>query len=250
MCKILSRIKLIADNEGVSIAVIERTIGASRGVISKAVTKGTDIQSKWLELICENYPQYSPEWLITGRGEMLKPEAKHTPAQVTEEKPAEKRPRNITGAMAPFLISEPPSVLSKDVPGAIPLVSERAIGGLVNDENLSIAEKDVKGYYVIPKFRHNNVNFLIEVFGDSMIPTIFPGDIVGCSILYDPQYIQWGKIYLLATRQDGLIVKRLRKSTKPGCFSAVSDNPTLDPFDIPKGEIVGMARVVGVVHLE
>lgn len=71
MCKILSRIKTLADAEGVSIGTIERAIGASRGVISKAIAKGTDIQSKWLELICEKYPNYSPVWLLTGQGPML-----------------------------------------------------------------------------------------------------------------------------------------------------------------------------------
>ena len=71
MCKILSRIKALADAEGVSIGTIERAIGASRGVISKAIAKGTDIQSKWLELICEEYPKYSPVWLLTGQGAML-----------------------------------------------------------------------------------------------------------------------------------------------------------------------------------
>lgn len=71
MCKILSRIKTLADAEGVSIGTIERAIGASRGVISKAIAKGTDIQSKWLELICKKYPKYSPGWLLTGQGRML-----------------------------------------------------------------------------------------------------------------------------------------------------------------------------------
>ncbi len=76
MCKILSRIKIIADSEGITIGAIERAIGASRGVISKAISKGTDIQSKWLELICENFPTYSPIWLLTGEGSMLR----NTPA--------------------------------------------------------------------------------------------------------------------------------------------------------------------------
>ncbi len=71
MCKILSRIKIIADNEGITIGTIEKAIGASRGVISKAIAKGTDIQSKWLELICEKFPQYSAQWLLTGGGSMM-----------------------------------------------------------------------------------------------------------------------------------------------------------------------------------
>lgn len=90
MCKILSRIKVIAEAEGISIGMIERAIGASRGVISKAIIKGTDIQSKWLELICEKFPQYSPIWLLTGEGEMLRSNVSTNPIteQTTLEQPA------------------------------------------------------------------------------------------------------------------------------------------------------------------
>lgn len=71
MCKILPRIKQIALNEGITIGALERVIGASKGVLSRAIANGTDIQSKWLEAIVENYPQYSAQWLLTGMGEML-----------------------------------------------------------------------------------------------------------------------------------------------------------------------------------
>ena len=70
MCKILSRIKILAENEGISLSTLEKTIGASRGVISRAIAKGTDIQSKWLELICKHYPHYSAQWLLSGTGDM------------------------------------------------------------------------------------------------------------------------------------------------------------------------------------
>ena len=68
MSNILSRIQEIALNEGITIAALERSIGASKGVLSRAIANGTDIQSKWLQNIVENYPSYSAEWLIAGRG--------------------------------------------------------------------------------------------------------------------------------------------------------------------------------------
>ena len=55
-----------------TIGAMERSIGASKGVLSRAISNGTDIQSKWIQIIVENYPRYSPEWLLTGKGNMLK----------------------------------------------------------------------------------------------------------------------------------------------------------------------------------
>ena len=79
MAKILDRIKEIAEKEGITIGALERNIGASKGVLSRAIDKGTDIQAKWIVQIVENYPHYSADWLLTGRGNMTK-EADEKPA--------------------------------------------------------------------------------------------------------------------------------------------------------------------------
>lgn len=71
MSSILSRIAKIADKEGISITALERNIGASKGVLSRAINNNTDIQTKWLEILIENYPRYNVEWLMTGKGEMM-----------------------------------------------------------------------------------------------------------------------------------------------------------------------------------
>lgn len=76
MGNILSRIQEIASNEGITIGAMERTIGASKGVLSRAINNGTDIQAKWLSIIVENYPRYSTGWLLTGAGSMLKDDLK------------------------------------------------------------------------------------------------------------------------------------------------------------------------------
>jgi hypothetical protein len=73
MSSVLKRIKIVADREGMSVSAFEATIGASKGVFTRALANGTDIQSKWLISLVEKYPQYSSEWLLKGEGEMLKP---------------------------------------------------------------------------------------------------------------------------------------------------------------------------------
>lgn len=76
MKNILEQISIIADNENISIGTLERKIGASKGVLSRAIANKTDIQAKWLQKIVENYPNYDAKWILTGDGSMLRDEKK------------------------------------------------------------------------------------------------------------------------------------------------------------------------------
>lgn len=68
----VERIEQIADYYNVKIGTLEKNIGASKGVLSRAIAQRTDIQTKWIERIVENYPDIDANWLITGQGEMFK----------------------------------------------------------------------------------------------------------------------------------------------------------------------------------
>lgn len=72
MNNILNQLSKLIDNEHITIGALERKIGASKGVLSRAIQNNTDIQAKWIQTIVENYPTYNIEWLITGNGRMLK----------------------------------------------------------------------------------------------------------------------------------------------------------------------------------
>lgn len=72
MSSLVERIRSIADNEGMSVTAFEAAIGASKGVFSRALANGTDIQAKWLLSLVQSFPQYSSTWLLTGEGHMLR----------------------------------------------------------------------------------------------------------------------------------------------------------------------------------
>nr|DAT39302.1 MAG TPA: SOS-response transcriptional repressor [Caudoviricetes sp.] len=69
---IIERIKIMADTEGISLAELERKIGASQSTLSKAYKGKKDIQSKWLTAIVMLYPQYSADWILTGETPIYK----------------------------------------------------------------------------------------------------------------------------------------------------------------------------------
>ncbi len=91
MRNILQVFTEIAQKEGISITSLEKTIGASKGVLSRAISKGTDIQAKWLLALVDNYPQYSSEWILTGNGPVFQKDStdsivKETDPDILREK--------------------------------------------------------------------------------------------------------------------------------------------------------------------
>ncbi len=69
---IIDRIMKLIEYKDISIRKFEQKINASNGLISNANRKKTDIQSKWVSEIIYKFPDVNVEWLMTGRGEMLK----------------------------------------------------------------------------------------------------------------------------------------------------------------------------------
>lgn len=68
----IQRLSYFIDSLCISVRKFELQIGASNGLIRKAIAKNTDIQSKWIAAIRENYPHLNLDWLLTGKGDMLK----------------------------------------------------------------------------------------------------------------------------------------------------------------------------------
>lgn len=214
MGKILERIQKIASNEGITIGALERSIGASKGVLSRAINNGTDIQAKWIEVIVENYPQYSAQWLVSGRGNMLNSDA---------DEP------------------QPPLVNTNPTLGA-PYYDVDFIGGFdeVFNSQVSVPFTNI----IIRGFE--KAQLWCNVTGHSMEPEINHGDIIGlheCAV----SDIQYGEIYAVVL--DTLrTIKILRKSSDPHSLRYVPINTAdYDEQDFPISRIIKMYEVIGSV---
>lgn len=220
MKNILEIFKKIADNEGITITALEAKIGASKGVLSRAINNDTDIQSKWLLNLVENYPLYNPEWLLTGNGEMIK---------------------SAKSSVQP---------ISSGNTNLIPLIPIEAMAGYGNGE-VQVSTADITEGYLIPDFAEAGVKYLIRVSGSSMYPKYSNGDLLGCKPIKDPSFFQWGKCYVLDTDQGPLVKRLFEVENEPDMLLCVSENgDRYPPFKIPKKSIYRTAIIVGVLRME
>lgn len=223
MGNILSRIQEIASNEGITIGAMERTIGASKGVLSRAINNGTDIQAKWLSIIVENYPRYSTGWLLTGAGSMLKDDLNGI--------------KTIDEANPSFM---PTTSMNPSV--GTPYYDVDFIGGF--DEVFNSQVNIPATYIVIRGFE--KASLWCNVTGHSMEPKINHGDIIAlrqCTL----NDIQYGEIYAVVLDTIRTI-KILRRSPDPSKLRFIPINTEdYDEQEFDKSRIMNVFEVIGSI---
>lgn len=223
MGNILSRIQEIASNEGITIGAMERTIGASKGVLSRAINNGTDIQAKWLSIIVENYPRYSTGWLLTGAGSMLKDDLNGI--------------KTIDEANPSFM---PTTSMNPSV--GTPYYDVDFIGGFdeVFNSQVNIPATNI----VIRGFE--KASLWCNVTGHSMEPKINHGDIIAlrqCTL----NDIQYGEIYAVVLDTIRTI-KILRRSPDPSKLRFIPINTEdYDEKEFDKSRIMNVFEVIGSI---
>lgn len=70
--KISDRIRQFIDYKKITINKFSDSVGTSNSYFNKLIKNGTTIGSDKIENILQAYPEINPEWLITGKGNMLK----------------------------------------------------------------------------------------------------------------------------------------------------------------------------------
>lgn len=220
MGNIHDRIQLIIDTYGdgknTSIGAL---IGENEANI-RGYCKNRMPKPPFLEKIVK-YFDISAEWLITGEGSMLKSDGIPTSDSLPVAKPAD-----------PAL--------------GIPLIPSEAFCGYGTP---AFDDQAIEEFYYVAEFKQ--ADFLIRVKGNSMYPKYSSGDIIACRKVNELLYFQWNKIYAIYTNSQGIMVKRVRESSKGDDYvTLISDNPNYAPFDIPRSDIAAIALVIGVIRVE
>ena len=208
--------------------------GLSNGTIGKArsgITKS--LNSDNIEKILNAYPILSPEWLLTGRGEMYKqnvPLAATPGTDATDGQPtsSDKDTNNYR--------------ITQEIGQGIPYYDVDFIGGFseIINSQVTIPECNV----IVPGFE--KAKLWCNVTGHSMEPKINHGDIIAlreCTV----DDIQYGEIYAVVLDTIRTI-KILRRGSTPDVLRYVPINTdNFDEQEYPIERILHVFEVLGAI---
>lgn len=189
------------------------------GISSQAVSNWYARNTFDSELLYTKCDFLSADWLLTGRGSMLK-----------EEVPAIQM---LSHPKVPEKIIDQQAINLYDVEAAANLKTL-----FVNKD------QNILGQISIPDIPR--CDGAIYVRGDSMYPILKSGDIIAYKEIHNFDNVIYGEMYLISFDIEGddfLTVKYINHSEKDGYVKLVSYNPHHDPKDIQVTQITAMALV-------
>lgn len=226
---VVSRIKELMSYYSMNSLTLSKKLGyKSSEKISRLFRDGGAKPSYDIVYDISNKFEINTDWLITGRGSMLKEET--TPLMEEKDVPA-------------IQILHHPKVADKIIEQqSIPVYDVEAAANLktIFDNKT----QNILGEISMPNIPR--CDGAIYVRGDSMYPLLKSGDIVGYKEIFNFENVIYGEMYIVAYDIEGdeyVCVKYVNHSEQAGCIKLVSYNPHHDPKDVPVARINAMALV-------
>ncbi|NAW52173.1 S24 family peptidase [Elizabethkingia argentiflava] len=174
-----------------------------------------------IQAIINKFININAEWLLTGKGCMLKKDGLPEIKKVFHQSKTKESSLHNT----------------------IPLYDLEATAGVfevfkTDHTNIPI------DHITIPNLPHCDGALYIR--GDSMYPLLKSGDIVAYKITQDIYNIIWGEMYLIYISHNGdeyFFCKFLKKSSKEGYVELISHNPHHQTVEFPLESIKSLAMV-------
>lgn len=213
---IKERVLYISENKGITREKFFDDLGITYGNF-KGKAKEKALSSDVLAKIITKYPDINPEWLLTGKGDMLKDEGaieviKTPRVEIIEPIKVEGR------SLMPKVV-----VVDDRDNDRIPLVSIKAQAGYLKgyDDRNYIEELPT---YSVPDMR-NGTYRMFQVSGFSMYPTLQDGSYVIGKFVENWEWLSDNRVCVVVTERDGVIVKRVtNRAREKGFLYCKSDN--------------------------
>lgn len=199
---IKDRILQLAKYKGFKLEDFFKKIGMTYGNF-KGKSKETPINSKAIEDILSIIPDVNVEWLLTGKGSMLKGETLQ-PVEV-----------NTVTKSNVYYIEEP-----------LNAGQGFSYSQLVNEE---------KSFFM-PFLKGKGPFYCFKVHGRSMEDYILEGSFVIGKPVKEKYELRSGHLFIVVTRSEGLMLKRVHFEKNEVIL--ISDNIMYKPFSLPHEEIV------------
>lgn len=205
----LERIKLFIDYKGLNIKKFEESVGFSNGSFASQLKNNRTIGVDKLENILNVFKEINPDWLLTGKGAMLREE-------IVPVKNYERRG-------CPYFN-----------------VDFRAGFDILVNNQTSIPE------YFIDFLPYNTEGALwCNATGESMKPEINNGDYILIKEVYNwLDYIDFNDIYGIVTSNGFRTIKRIAKGASKDSYTLIPTNPDYDKQEIKKSLILHVFRVL------
>jgi phage repressor protein C with HTH and peptisase S24 domain len=227
---VTDRIREIIEYKNISARQFCIDVGIANGYLDKV----KDVGSEKLLKILNTYPEINPEWLLTGKGEMLRKETNLYDI-------------NFGGNIQTlFEAKENYDKLQKDQE-----INLYDINAAANLQTLfELGQQNVIGKLRIPNLPR--CDGAIYLRGDSMYPLLKSGDIIIYKMLNNIENITYGEMYLIDYAIDGddyLAVKYINASDIDNHIRLVSYNQHFGPMDIPLSSVRSIAIVKASVRI-
>lgn len=226
---ISNNLKFLRKKHNWTQADFAKQLGVKRSMIGAYEEGRADPRISFLQLVCDKF-QLSLDELI---GQPLNDQIR-------------KSRIDITGRSLRVL---PITIDSNSDQETATLVPVKAAAGYLNGFG------DVEFMEQLPTFRlpfpelpRGKTYRLFQIKGESMLP-VQPGSYVICSYEMDWNNISNDKCYVIISKSEGIVFKRVLNNLNIGNLTLKSDNPEFDSYDINIDDVVEVWRAEGLTTI-
>lgn len=198
------------------------------------ILQGTNPGFETLVEFLSLWPDLSPDWLLLGKGPMVRGGATDSPSQSV--------------SLQQVVRGDKVVVVTVDDKGKentvlVPIPAQAGYS-LAHNEAVYLQQF---GTYKIPGFERGEFR-AFEVAGDSMAPTINHRDVVVATRVDELRLLEPGEVYVVVT-PESVMLKRIKHRLRSGDdeVTLFSDNPHRLPYGLETRDVIELWRVRGYV---